>query len=118
MLFLLRPQAIFADPTHFADSPGHAAKWAGLCPGNRESAGKRLNNRTAKGKHGIRKAIVATAHHILITAFCILRDHTEYRGRGGNYFDLLAPGTHAQPAGAQTRAARTRALPSSRGPDS
>jgi len=30
-------------------SPKHAASWAGLCPGNHESGGKRLSNRTRKG---------------------------------------------------------------------
>jgi hypothetical protein len=43
------------------------------------------------GKHGIRKAIVATAHHLLVIAFCILRDGTEYREMGGDYFDRLHP---------------------------
>lgn len=103
--------------------PKHAASWAGLCPGNHESGGKRLSNRTRKGnrwlrrafcqaawaatrkkncylaaffyrkagKHGIPKAIVATAHRLLIIAFCMLRDGTEYRELGGNYFDLLRP---------------------------
>ena len=104
-------------------SPKHAASWAGLCPGNHESGGKRLSNRTRKGnrwlrralcqaawaatrkkncypaaffyrkagKHGIRKAIVATAHHLLLIAFCLLRDGAEYREMGGDYFDRLHP---------------------------
>jgi transposase len=104
-------------------SPRHAAAWAGLCPGNHESGGKRLSNRTRKGnrwlrralcqsawaatrkknsylaaffyrkagKHGIRKAIVATAHRLLTIAFCMLRDHTDYRELGDNYFDRMHP---------------------------
>jgi transposase len=103
--------------------PKHAASWAGLCPGNHESGGKRLSHRTRKGnrwlrrafcqaawaatrkkncylaaffyrkagKHGIRKAIVATAHRLLVIAFCMLRDGSEYRELGGDYFDLLRP---------------------------
>jgi hypothetical protein len=43
------------------------------------------------GKHGIRKAIVATAHRLLVIAFCILRERTEYREIGGDYFDQLHP---------------------------
>lgn len=43
------------------------------------------------GKHGIRKAIVATAHRILVIAFCLLRDGTVYRELGGDYFDLIHP---------------------------
>ncbi len=40
---------------------------------------------------GAKKAIVATAHEILIIAFHILRDGTEYQERGGDYFDRLNP---------------------------
>jgi len=105
------------------NSSQHAASWAGLCPGNNESGGKRLSNRTRKGnqwlrralcqaawaatrkknsyiaaffyrkagKHGVRKAIVATAHKLLTIAFCILRDRTEYQELGDNFFDRLHP---------------------------
>ncbi len=40
---------------------------------------------------GTKKAIIATAHQILIIAFHILRDGTEYQERGGDYFDRLNP---------------------------
>jgi transposase len=36
------------DMTQFP-TPGHLASWAGLCPGNAESAGKRFSGRTRKG---------------------------------------------------------------------
>jgi transposase len=36
------------DMTVFPDA-AHAVSWAGLCPGNRESAGKRLSQRTIFG---------------------------------------------------------------------
>jgi transposase len=39
------------DMTQF---PGHLASWAGLCPGNGESAGKHLSGRTRKGDRGSR----------------------------------------------------------------
>ena len=105
------------------DTAAHAASWAGLCPGNRESAGKRLSNRTRKGnrwlrrglcqsawavthkrdcyltaffyrragRQGVRKAIVSTAHQILVVAYCVLRDGVGYRERGGAFFDLRHP---------------------------
>ena len=111
-----------SDMTVFS-SPKHAASWAGLCPGNHESGGKRLSNRTRKGnrwlrralcqsawaasrkknsylaaffyrkagKHGMRKAIMALAHRLLVIAFCVLRDGTDYGEKGGDYFDLLNP---------------------------
>jgi len=34
----------------------HAASWAAICPGNRESAGKRLPCRTRKGNRWLRIA--------------------------------------------------------------
>lgn len=42
-------------------SPGHLASWAGLCPGNSESAGKRHSGRTNKGNRYIRRALVQSA---------------------------------------------------------
>jgi len=106
----------------------HAASWAGLCPGNRESAGKRLGNRTKKGnrwlrralcqaawglshkkdcyltalflrraaKAGVKKAIIATAHQLLVIAYCLLRDRSEYRELGGG-FRPAQPHTHSEP---------------------
>jgi transposase len=109
------------DMNVFADSQ-HAASWAGLCPGNRESGGKQLSQRTRKGNRwlrralcqsawaithkkdcyltayfyrkagtGIRQAIVATAHKILVIAYHVLRDGIWYQELGGGYFDQLHP---------------------------
>jgi transposase len=110
------------DMSVFPDA-AHAASWAGLCPGSRESAGKRLSSRTKKGnrwirralcqsawavtrqrnchltalfyrltaRSGAKKAIVAVAHQILVTAFSILRDQAEYQELGGDFFDRQHP---------------------------
>jgi transposase len=43
-------------------SAGHLASWAGMCPGNDESAGKRRSGRTRKGRPGLRAALVEAAH--------------------------------------------------------
>jgi transposase len=40
---------------------GHLASWAGMCPGNRESAGKRQSGRTRKGNAALRAALVEAA---------------------------------------------------------
>jgi transposase len=40
----------------------HLASWAGLCPGNHESAGKRRSGRTRKGSRWLRAALVQAAH--------------------------------------------------------
>jgi transposase len=39
----------------------HVASWAGLCPGNEESAGKRKRNRTTKGDVWLRRALTQAA---------------------------------------------------------
>jgi len=39
----------------------HAASWAGLCPGNAESAGKRFSGRTRKGDRYLRRMLVQNA---------------------------------------------------------
>jgi transposase len=104
-------------------SAARAAGWAGLCPGNSESAGKRFSGRTRKGdrylrrilvqsgwaaartrdcflaalfnriahRRGFKKAVVAVAHRILIIAWSIIRNGSEYQERGGDHFDLLHP---------------------------
>jgi hypothetical protein len=45
-------------------TPGHLASWAGMCPGNNESAGKHHSGRTRKGDpwlRGVLGEIAATA---------------------------------------------------------
>jgi len=109
-----------SDMRVFANSK-KVASWAGLCPGDKESGGKRLSGRTRKGNRwlrralcqaawgasrkkdsflnaffqrhranlGVQKAIIATAHRILVIAYCILRDGTVYQERGGDFYDQL-----------------------------
>ena len=40
----------------------HLASWAGLCPGNQESAGKRSSGKTRKGNPWLREILVEAAH--------------------------------------------------------
>jgi len=51
---------IGTDMTRFADA-AHLASWAGLCPGNAESAGKRHSGRTRKGNSYLRRALCQSA---------------------------------------------------------
>jgi hypothetical protein len=44
-------------PTH-----RHLASWAGICPGNDESAGKRRSGKTRKGSKWLRSALTEAAH--------------------------------------------------------
>jgi transposase len=40
---------------------GHLASWAGMCPGNKESAGKRQSGKTRKGNPALRSMLVEAA---------------------------------------------------------
>jgi transposase len=49
------------DPGRFP-SARHLASWAGMCPGQDESAGKRRGGRTRKGNPWLRAALIEAAH--------------------------------------------------------
>jgi transposase len=51
---------IGTDMTKFPTA-GHLASWAGLCPGNDQSAGKRRSGKTTKGSQWLRTALVQVA---------------------------------------------------------
>jgi len=93
--------------------------WAGMCPRNDESAGKRRSTRLRHGanwlkttlvqagwaatrtkgtylqaqfhrirsRRGAKKAVMAVAASILTAAYHMLRDGTEYKDLGGDFFD-------------------------------
>ena len=88
---------------------GQMASWAGLCPGNRESAGIRKGSQTTHGnsylrtalvqcawaatrkqgsvfqarfqqtRRGQKRAIVAVAHQMLIIVYCMLKQGVPFR---------------------------------------
>jgi transposase len=98
---------------------GHLISWAGLCPRQDESAGKRRSTRVRHGspwlktclvqaawaaartkecylraqflrlksRRGPKKAILAVAASILTATYYMLRNGTDYRDLGGDYFD-------------------------------
>jgi transposase len=51
---------IGADMSVFGDEH-HLASWCGMCPGNEESAGRRLRSRTRKGNRWLRRALAEAA---------------------------------------------------------
>ena len=95
----------------------HLASWAGLCPGNNESAGKRKSGRRRHGdnwltkalaswaashtkntypsaqyrrlaaRRGSKRAVIALAHSLIVTIYHMLKEGTRYQDLGGNYFD-------------------------------
>ena len=50
-----------ADLSRFP-SAKHLASWAGMCPGNAESGGKRLSGKTRKGNQALRQVLIEIAH--------------------------------------------------------
>ena len=52
---------IGSDLTRFPNAK-HLASWAGLCPGNHESAGQRHSGKTRKGSPWLRACLVQAAH--------------------------------------------------------
>ncbi len=55
----------------------HLASWAGVCPGNHESAGKRLSEKTRKGNPWLRCLLVQAAHSASHQKHCYLAE--QYR---------------------------------------
>jgi transposase len=112
---------IGVDLSHWPTAQKLAA-WAGVCPGNYESAGKARSGRTRKGnlylksalflaattaartkgsylkdkyhrlkaRRGAKRAGMAIAHKILMTAYHMLTNGTDYSELGEAYLDKLA----------------------------
>ncbi len=99
----------------------HLASWAALCPGNHESAGKRLRGTTRQGspwlgrmvcqcaraaartkntylssqfrrlaaRRGKKRATIAVAHTLIVIAYHLQKNQSNYDDLGGNYFDRI-----------------------------
>lgn len=65
---------IGADLSAFAQAK-HLAAWAGVCPGNRESAGKRCQAPTRQGSKVLRSVLVECAHGAVRTHDCQFRGY-------------------------------------------
>ena len=56
-------------------SHAHCAAWAGLCPGNNESGGRRRSGRARKGNPALRRVLVECAHAASRTKDCQFHSH-------------------------------------------
>jgi transposase len=72
-------------------SAGHLASWAGLCPGNNESAGKHYSGRTRKGSKWLRSALVQAANAAARSKGTYLAAHyARIKGRRGHKKAIVA----------------------------
>ena len=72
---------------------GHAASWAGMCPGNNESAGKRKSGKTRKGNPALRTALAEAAHGAARKRACYLAaQYHRLAARRGKKKALIAVG--------------------------
>jgi len=63
---------------------GHFASWAGICPGNRQSAGRQRSGHTRPGPHWLREALTESAKAAARTKNTYLAaHHAQLRGRRG-----------------------------------
>jgi len=71
----------------------HAASWAGLCPGNRESGGKQLSQRTRKGNRWLRRALCQSAWAVSHKKDCYLTAYF-YRKAGSGIRQAIVATAH------------------------
>jgi transposase len=83
-----------ADMTRFA-TPAHLSSWAGMCPGNNESAGKHRSTHTRKGNPWLRGCLgeAATAARRTKNTHIAHRHH-QLAGRRGTKRATVATGRH------------------------
>jgi transposase len=74
-------------------TPKHLASWAGVCPGNDESAGKRRSGKTRKGSKWLRSTLAESANAAARTKNSYLAaQYQRLRGRRGHSKAITAVG--------------------------
>ncbi len=70
----------------------HLSSWAGVCPGHKESAGKRLSGRSRKGNRYVRSALVQAAHGVRRSHTYLGERYRRLKKRRGSKRAALAVG--------------------------
>lgn len=106
---------IGTDMTRFPTA-GHISSWAGLCPGNNESAGKRKSGKTRKGNALLRSTLIVCAHSAVKARnsyfYAQFQRISAHRGKKRAYvaiahsmliaiYHMLKDGAHFQDLGAE-----------------
>ena len=79
------------DMQRFPDAE-HLSSWAGVCPGQKESAGKRLSGRARKGNRYVRSALVQAAHGVRRSRTYLGERYRRLKKRRGSKRAALAVG--------------------------
>src|SRR5947209_16224978 len=70
----------------------HLSFWAGVCPGQKESAGKRLSGRARKGNRYLRATLVQAAHGVRRSRTYLGERYRRLKKRRGSKRAALAVG--------------------------
>ncbi len=70
----------------------HLSSWAGVCPGHKESAGKRLSGRSRPGNRYVREALVQAAHGLRRSRTYLGERYRRLKKRRGSKRAALAVG--------------------------
>jgi len=79
------------DLSRFPDAE-HLSSWAGVCPGHKESAGKRLSGRCKPGNRYVRQALVQAAHGLRRSRTYLGERYRRLKKRRGSKRAALAIG--------------------------
>jgi len=90
VLYVLMAE-IGTDLERFPDAE-HLSSWAGVCPGQKESAGKRLGGRSRKGNRYLRAALVQAAHGVRRSHTYLGERYRRLKKRRGSKRAALAVG--------------------------
>jgi transposase len=90
VLYVLMAE-IGTDLERFPDAE-HLSSWAGVCPGQKESAGKRLSGRARKGNRYLRAALVQAAHGVRRSRTYLGERYRRLKRRRGSKRAALAVG--------------------------